>query len=111
MLSQAAQAGDLFLLSGLEDRTFDERRAAVMNQFPCDPVRSGTDPGNGLERIGLDERRDLPVQTQHRLRGACVAERARRLTGQMRQVEQQSRQRQVDVHRGPSSSPYYVSGI
>src|SRR5262249_25070575 len=99
---------DRLLLPGLADGAFDERRTALMDQLPGDSIGRRTDAGNVLESVRLYERRDLPVQTEHRLRGTRVPERTRRVTGQRGQVVQQPCKQQVDIHPPHALRPFSI---
>jgi hypothetical protein len=100
VLPQRSQPGDLLGLTRLLDRPFDERRSAVIDQLASDAIGGRPDARHSLERIRLDQRRNLAIESQHRLGGAFVAPPPLAVAGQRRHVEQQAAQLEVNVrHR------------
>jgi hypothetical protein len=71
--AKLAKTGNGFFLPCLRDCALDECGVAVVNQLAGNAIRRWTNAGNRAERIGFDERRDLPIDLQHGLRRALVA--------------------------------------
>jgi hypothetical protein len=80
-----------------------------VNQFACNPIRRRADAGHRTERVGVDEGRDVPIQSQHRLCGALVSPAALAVAGERGHVEEQSSYFQVDIAH--FVTPRYSSAI
>jgi hypothetical protein len=97
MLPQRPQLCNLLLLACLAHCALDERGPAVVNQLAREAIGGGADTGHRLECVGLDERRDVPVEAQDGLCGALIPPAALAVAGERGHVEQQPGELEIDI--------------